>query len=115
MRCRRSDGHHRLHHGHAGPDRSADADRDPHADPDADARSNRYPGCGIAGSRIGSAQLRAKCDPNGRPGRFRRTRECLLGSVQARKRGLLGIDGKPRAVHRLLRRRARSVVLRYGQ
>lgn len=104
-----------LHHGHPGPDRAADTDRDSYADADADARSNRHSGCGIAGSRIGNALCRANCDPHARAGHFSRTRGCLLRSVQARKRGLLGIDGKQRAVHGLLRRRARSVVLRYGQ
>ena len=84
MRCRRSDGHHRLHHGHAGSDRSADARGDSYASADADARSDRHPGFRIGSARIGSAQFRAKCDPHGRPGRFRRTRDCLLRSVQAR-------------------------------
>lgn len=113
--CRQPNAHLLLHHGHAGSDASADAGRDSYASADADARSNRYPGCGIAGSRIGSAQFRAKCDPHGGASHFSRTRGCLLRSVQARKRGLLGIDGKPRAVHRLLRRRARSIRLPYGQ
>jgi hypothetical protein len=81
--CRQPHAHLHLHHGHAGSDASADADRDSYASADADARPYRYPGCGIAGSRIGKAQFRAKCDPNCRPGRFRRTRECLLRRVHA--------------------------------